>query len=232
MLTVSPVPQLRVMDLCNHSIQQCLERKYNMKDTKLIMGMPITVEIADQNADENALALAFDYFRYVDEKFSTYKDTSEITKINKGELKEKDYSYDMKEIFKLSEKTKVETDGYFDIRKPDNSLDPSGMVKGWSIHNAALILKKNDYKNFCLEAGGDIETFGNNDKGEPWTVGICNPFKKEEIVKVLEIKDKGVATSGTYIRGQHIYNPKNQKNKNEKIEDIVSLTVIGPDIYE
>jgi len=40
---------------------------------------------------------------------------------------------------------------------------------------------------------------------------------------------RGVATSGTYIRGQHIYNPYRPE---EKIEDIVSITVVGPDIYE
>lgn len=48
-----------------------------------------------------------------------------------------------------------------------------------------------------------------------------------EIVKVLSICDGGVATSGTYVRGQHIYNPKKDGTP---ITDIVSLTVIGPDI--
>ncbi len=191
--------------------------------------MPVTVEIADKRADEKSLALVFDYFKYVDEKFSTYKNTSEITKINQGRLTETDFSADMREIFNLSEKTKQETNGYFDIRKPDNTYDPSGIVKGWAIHNASLILKKNGYFNFCIEAGGDIETSGLNSERKIWTVGIRNPFKNEEIIKILQIKDKGIATSGTYIRGQHIYNPK---NKNEKLEGFASLTVIGPNIYE
>lgn len=191
------------------------------------MGMPITVEIV--GANEASLDLAFDYFRYVDEKFSTYKETSEITKINKGIIAGSEYSADMQEVFDLSEKTKRETNNYFDIRRPDNSYDPSGLVKGWAIHNASNILKKNGYNNFCLEAGGDIETSGVSREGRPWTVGIRNPFKNEEIVKVLEIKDKGIATSGTYIRGQHIYNPNNTE---EKLENIASLTVVGPDIYE
>ena len=38
----------------------------------------------------------------------------------------------------------------------------------------------------------------------------------------------GMATSGTYIRGQHIYNPLDDK----EITEIVSLTVIGPNVYE
>jgi thiamine biosynthesis lipoprotein len=39
----------------------------------------------------------------------------------------------------------------------------------------------------------------------------------------------GVATSGTYVRGQHIYNPK---ILGPLETDILSLTVIGPNIYE
>jgi thiamine biosynthesis lipoprotein len=46
---------------------------------------------------------------------------------------------------------------------------------------------------------------------------------------VLSIQGRGVATSGTYVRGQHIYNPK---NGNQPVTGIVSLTVIGPDIFE
>jgi len=200
-----------------------------MKDTKIIMGMPITIEIVDKNADNDSMVLVFDYFKYVDEKFSTYKNNSEITQINRGELKDENYSDDMKEIFELAEKTKQETDNYFNIRKPDGMSDPSGIVKGWAIHNAVLLLKKNGYRNFCIEAGGDIETSGLNSEGKFWTVGIRNPFKNEEIVKVLQISGKGVATSGTYIRGAHIYNPK---DNDDKMGEIVSLTVIAPNIYE
>jgi thiamine biosynthesis lipoprotein len=59
-------------------------------------------------------------------------------------------------------------------------------------------------------------------------VGIRNPFKIDEIVKVLSVTDCGVATSGTYIRGQHIYNPVSGVSE---ITDILSMTVIGADIY-
>ena len=42
-------------------------------------------------------------------------------------------------------------------------------------------------------------------------------------------KGCGIATSGTYVRGQHIYDPR---RPGRPIEDIVSLTVIGPDVLE
>ena len=193
------------------------------------MGTVITIEIADSGADLGAMEKAFSYFRYVDEKFSPFKEESEITKINQGKIAEEDWSEDMKEIFKLAEITKIETDGFFDIMADDGRINPSGIVKGWSIHNAARILLDLRYKNFYVNAGGDIEAYGKNSREEPWSVGIKNPFNQEQIVKVLRLKNAGIATSGTYIRGQHIYNPF---KRGEPITEIASLTVIGPNAYE
>ena len=193
------------------------------------MGMPITVEIVDQAGAKELLEMAYDYFRYVDETFSTYKQTSEVTKINKGMLLPDEYSDDMKIVMKLCEETKRETNGYFDIQRSDGTIDPSGLVKGWSIQEAAKLLKENGMKNFFVEAGGDIQVGGHNAEGKKWRVGIRNPFAMEQIVKVLGIEDHGIATSGTYIRGQHIYNPF---HRDQIITDIVSLTVIGPNVYE
>ncbi len=188
------------------------------------MGMPITVEVADTDNSQLAIEDVFSYFNYVDEKFSTYKDTSEITGINKGDIKEEDFSDDMKAVFRLSEKTKKETDGYFNIVTPDGKYDPSGLVKGWSIYIASKLLKERGSHEFYIDAGGDIQA-----NGKYWKIGIKNPFNEKEIIKVIYVKDAGVATSGTYIRGQHIYNPH---DKNKPITDIVSLTVVGPNIYE
>lgn len=198
-----------------------------MKQTKLLMGMPITVEVVDGLNQEQLIEKVFDYFHYIDQKFSTFKDDSEITLINRGKLKESQYSEDMKTVLKLSEQTKQETDGYFDICY-DGKYDPSGLVKGWAILKAAKILKKANVQNYYIEAGGDIEVAGKNVQGKIWQVGIRNPFNTGEIVKVLGITDCGIATSGTYFRGLHIYDPKTS----EKADDIVSLTVIGPNIYE
>jgi FAD:protein FMN transferase len=80
-----------------------------------------------------------------------------------------------------------------------------------------------------VDAGGDIEAIGKNDDGQDWRVGIRNPFNINEIVKVIAVSNCGVATSGTYIRGEHIYNPVTGA---ETIDEIASLTVIGANIYE
>jgi len=192
------------------------------------MGMPVIVEIKDDSASENIIGRVFTYFTYIDQIFSTYKPDSEISRINNGKLLFEDASEDVKDVFDLAEQTKKETNGYFDIKKKDGTYDPSGIVKGWAINNAANILLKEGFKDFYVEAGGDIQVYGKGDEG--WTIGIKNPFNVKEIIKVVILKNnEGIATSGSYERGNHIYNPK---NKNDALNDIISLTVIGPNIYE
>lgn len=192
------------------------------------MGMPITLEVIDSSATEALFDTVFGYFEYVDGKFSTYKEQSEISQINKHELGLEAASEDMKTIFDLAEQTSLLTDGYFNILH-NGIFDPSGLVKGWAINNAADILLEKGFKDFYVEAGGDIQVFGKNSQGQNWRVGIRNPFNIEEIVKILSVSGCGVATSGTYIRGQHIYNPQ---NRDLPPGEIMSLTVIGPDIFE
>lgn len=193
------------------------------------MGMPITVEVVDPRATEEIFNEVFDYFTHIDEKFSTYKSTSEISAINTGTLAASDASPEMQVVLAMCEETKQQTGGYFDIKTPGGKLDPSGLVKGWAIWNAAQLLKKKQFENFYINAGGDIQPHGNNADGKKWTVGIKNPFKQDENIKILRVSDEGVATSGTYIRGNHIYNPR---ASNQPVNGIVSLTVIGPNIHD
>jgi thiamine biosynthesis lipoprotein len=211
-----------------------------MKETRLIMGMPVAVEIigahggkkngGDDAALKEGIDKAFAYFTHVDETFSTYKDTSEITAINTGKLPRRDdWSPEMDLIFTLSEETKHMTGGFFDIRRPDGTYDPSGLVKGWAIWNAAQLLIKEGFEHFYVDAGGDVQVRGANGDGEPWRIGIRNPWNLEEHVQtVVAAHNEGVATSGTYIRGTHIYDP----HTGAPADAVVSLTVIGPNIYE
>ena len=48
------------------------------------MGMPIVVDVRDPDVDDAALDRLFDWLRHVDATFSTYKDDSEISRINRG----------------------------------------------------------------------------------------------------------------------------------------------------
>ena len=198
------------------------------RETRILMGMPITIDVVDSDS-ARLIDDVFAYFAAVDAQFSVFKPESEISALNRGRLGLSDVSAPMQEVLAIADRTKSETRGYFDIRRPDGSLDPSGVVKGWAIRNAADLIRAAGARNFYVEAGGDIQTGGVNAAGEPWTVGIRNPFNPREIVKAIRPQGRGVATSGSYVRGQHIYDPF---RPGERLEDIVSLTVVGDDVLE
>ena len=127
-----------------------------MIEKRTIMGMPVIIEIIDLNATKEVFEEVFNYLISVDERFSPFKKTSEVTLYNEKKIIEKNLSTDLKKILKLCEETKKETDGFFDIIQ-DGKINPSGLVKGWAIYNASEILAQRGYKNFFVEIAGDIE---------------------------------------------------------------------------
>ena len=218
-----------------------------MREARLIMGMPIQIEIVSashpapgalEGAQEqrgtrsdadarDALEDAFAYFTEIDERFSPYKEDSEVSRLNRGALAREALSDDFKEVLALAEQAKRETHGYFDIKRPDGRTDPSGVVKGWAIRQAAARVRARGFEHFSVNAGGDIAVSGKNADGDDWSVGIENPFNRTEIVKVVYPRGKGMATSGSYIRGAHIYDPH---EPSRALDEVKSITVIGPDV--
>lgn len=190
------------------------------------MGMPITVEIVtDESLARRGIAAAFDEFRQTDETFSTYKAGSEISRINRHELATNEASQEVREVLAMCEDLKVRTGGYFDIEH-EGKIDPSGLVKGWSIGRAAKRVEQLGIRNYYIEAGGDITLRGHNAQDKPWRIGIRNPKNESEIVKVLEMSEGAVCTSATYARGEHIYNPKTGKPATA----LQSVTIVGQDV--
>ncbi|MEJ0097696.1 MAG: FAD:protein FMN transferase [Bauldia sp.] len=171
----------------------------------------------------------FRYFDAVDRRFSPYRDDSEVAAINAGRLRPAGYSDQMREVLILADQTRAETAGYFDIRRQDSGIDPSGIVKGWAIRNAAGIVARSGAQRYFIDAGGDIQTHGANADGGAWRIGIRSPFNHGEIIKIVRPDGCGVATTGTYVRGQHIYDPH---RPGATIDDLVSLTVVGADVLE
>ncbi len=59
-----------------------------MKQTRTLMGMHITIEVVDSKVDQSDIDAVYDYFQYIDEKFSPYKATSEVSQINRNTINE------------------------------------------------------------------------------------------------------------------------------------------------
>lgn len=199
-----------------------------MKQTRLLMGMPITVEIVDAAATAAAFDTVYDFLAYVDTTFSPFKPDSEVCRIDRRELSPADACADMQMILRLAEQTRQETYGYFDVWHND-TFNPSGVVKGWAIDEAANLLYRQDFRNFYVDAGGDVQVYGHNADGQPWQIGIRNPFEPDQIVKTITLDEGGVATSGLYNRGAHIYNPFDDA---DALAEVVSLTVVAVDVLD
>jgi thiamine biosynthesis lipoprotein len=193
-----------------------------------VMGMAVSLDLADDlplEELERLGDLAFGYLREVDERFSTYKVDSEVSRLARGELARADCSAELSTVVDRCAELWRETDGYFDAYAT-GSFDPSGFVKGWAVQRASGLLLDAGAKNHCLNAGGDIFARGGPRPGQPWRVGIRHPFQPMAVAWVLTLTDCAVATSGTYERGRHIINPRTGK----PAADLCSVTIVGPDL--
>ena len=189
------------------------------------MGMPVVVDVRDSDVDDAVLDRMFEWLRFVDATFSTYKDDSEISRINRGELQVQDANPDVREVLDRCEELRHETNGYFDARPvSDDVLDPSGLVKGWSVDRAAAILDEAGVRNYAVNAGGDMLVRGRALPDDSWRVGIQHPLELDKVAKVVVTNDLAVATSGAYARGDHVLNPHTRRAP----EGVLSVTITGP----
>jgi thiamine biosynthesis lipoprotein len=190
-----------------------------------VMGMPVVVDVRDAGAEETVVTEVFDWLRCVDETFSTYKDTSEVSRLARGELRLEEAHSDVRGVLARCEELRTETDGYFDAHA-GGTLDPSGLVKGWSVDRAASILEGAGLRDYAVNAGGDMRLSGRALPAESWRVGIQHPAIRDKVARVVEANDLAVATSGAYARGDHVLDPHTGKPP----AGVLSVTITGPEL--
>jgi thiamine biosynthesis lipoprotein len=192
-----------------------------------VMGMPVIVDVRDEEAPDRAVDDVFTWLHHVDTTFSTYKADSEISRINRGELAEAEASAEVRSVLARCEELRIETGGYFDVRAASpHSLDPSGLVKGWAVDRAAAILERAGVRNFAVNAGGDMRLRGRAAPAWSWRVGIQHPLRPDAVARVIETHELAVATSGEYERGRHVLDPHTRRPPS----GILSVTVVGADL--
>lgn len=195
------------------------------------MGTAVSFDVRDAGTHDGALADVVAWLHHVERTYSPYLVDSPISRLGRGELTLDDIDQEITEVLLMCEELNVDTGGAFDafdIPAPNGTrLDPSGLVKGWSIERAARIVERYGHEHFTINAGGDIAVRGQAAPGVPWTVGIRHPDDRESIAVVLEVSGPAaVATSATYERGAHIFDPRTGQPTTE----LASVTVVGPDL--
>ena len=67
------------------------------------------------------------------------------------------------------------------------TLDLGAVAKGLAVDLAARELEP--FKNFAIDAGGDLYLGGLNPEGAPWSVGIRHPRNSEELIDTLQVSN-------------------------------------------
>jgi thiamine biosynthesis lipoprotein len=108
------------------------------------MGTAVGIDMCDDLPPDDlaaGLEAAFAWLRWVDDTFSTYQAGSQISRIERGELALDDADPTVREVLQQCDILRALMGGYFDARAaPGGALDPSGLVKGWSVEAASALL--------------------------------------------------------------------------------------------
>jgi FAD:protein FMN transferase len=168
-----------------------------------VMGTTVSIDVRDAAVGLDVLEDAVATLREHEDRFTTFRPGSEISRIDRGDLAVADAHPDVREVLDACAVLRAESGGAFDARR-DGRLDPSGYVKGWAAERAADVLRDAGARAFLLNVGGDVVCGGEPAPGKPWRVGVRDPDDAGHMLLVLGVRDGAVATSGLYERGAHV----------------------------
>lgn len=113
-------------------------------------------------------------------------------------------------------------------------VDLGGIAKGYALDLAGEALRAAGATGGLIDVGGDVLAVGRQGDGNPWRVGVRDPFAGRDVVFCrVALADVAVATSGVQerfseIEGKrysHIIDPRSGR----PAEQAPSVTVIAPD---
>jgi len=101
------------------------------------------------------------------------------------------------------QKVQLTPEGKVEKQDPRIMLDCSAIAKGYAVDVIADLLRKKGVKNYMVDIGGEVDVAGVNSSGGLWRIGISKPdddpeSRNQDLQTILEITDKGIATSGNY----------------------------------
>jgi thiamine biosynthesis lipoprotein len=118
------------------------------------------------------------------------------------------------------------------LKKKGMKIGFGSIGKGYAADKTKELLMKKGVPAGIINASGDMNTWGKQPDGEPWSVGITNPLNKNKVFAIVPLHQTAVVTSGSYekfalIDGKrytHIINPKT----GYPVSGLSSVTVFGP----
>jgi thiamine biosynthesis lipoprotein len=174
------------------------------------MGTVVSIRLAGAADDASraaALAAVSGVFRRWDERFSLYRQDSELSRVNRGELRLTEASVTLRDCYAVALDWRDRTDGVFTPHRADGVVDLSGVVKSLAIAEAGDALTELAAGAWSLNAGGDILVHGDQSPGLAWVAAIVDPLDRQALLASVPLAAplRAVATSGSAERGEHIW---------------------------
>jgi FAD:protein FMN transferase len=190
-----------------------------------VMGTVVSFDVPLSARHDGSVEAAVQWLHRVDRVFSPYRPDSDVSRLARAEITLDGCAPEVAEVIAACAGVRDMSGGYF-TTSPGGRFDPSGYVKGWAVERAASLLSGAGSADHLVNGGGDVQCAGGRVAGEPWRVGIADPFRPAAIALVVAVSDCAVATSGTAERGSHIIDPFTGRPPS----GLASLTVIGPSL--
>jgi len=102
------------------------------------------------------------------------------------------------------------------LKNEGMKLGLGGIGQGYIADKIKVVLQENGCSSGLVNVSGDINTWGKQPNGLPWSVGIINPMNKNKVFATFPLDDRAVETSGSYEkyvtfngkRYSHIIDPR------------------------
>jgi thiamine biosynthesis lipoprotein len=102
------------------------------------------------------------------------------------------------------------------LKEKGMKLGLGGIGQGYIADKVKALLQNQGCQSGIVNVSGDINTWGKQIDGKPWTIGIINPMNKNKVFATFPLEDSAVETSGSYekfvmfngVRYSHIIDPR------------------------
>jgi thiamine biosynthesis lipoprotein len=102
------------------------------------------------------------------------------------------------------------------LKNEGMKLGLGGIGQGFIADKIKALLQSKGCVSGIVNVSGDINTWGKQSDGKPWTVAIVNPMNKNKVFATFPLEDSAVETSGSYekfvtfngVRYSHIIDPR------------------------
>lgn len=194
------------------------------------MGTAFTVDamFSDRSAEDGLhdVVAACQVLHEVDQVFSTWRPDTLISRLRRGELAEEDLPRQVEQVLASCIHARELSGGWFDPWAAPGGVDPTGYVKGWAGQLVLDSLRACGAQAVLVNAAGDVAGFGGPESGRSWLLGLTNPFAPTELLGSVPVEDGALAVSGTYERGDHVFDPSGRP----ATAGVISAAVLGPDL--